>query len=139
MEKLNIKKYNDIYSVALMKHKAGSPWKRYLSFRNTQDGLSDLYYIRMLNLKKGGKYYVPVFNDKKRYLALVRGMGYYIVKTPAGNFNCIKLKIYSKFNGVFSHKGNIEVYVTRGDGHIPVYMETSGAIGYVSAILVKKE
>lgn len=137
MEKLNIKRLGSVYSLAMTKNGTDSAWHKSMSFIDTQDSLSDLYYIRMLNLKKGGRYYVPVFNNNKRYLALVKGMGYYMFKTPAGKFNCIKLKIYSNFNGVFSHKGIIVVYVTQRHGHIPVYMKTNISLGFVSAVLVK--
>lgn len=132
-------KFKKYSGIALMKDRIESPLKSYVSYKFTQDSLSALYYLRMLNLKKGGEYYIPVFEHTKRYIVLVKALGYYNMTTPAGKFRCIKLKAYLNFNGVFSHKGSLDIYVTQRGGHIPVYLETKIPIGFISAILVKKE
>ncbi|MCL4322237.1 MAG: DUF3108 domain-containing protein [Deltaproteobacteria bacterium] len=131
-------KFKTYSSVALMKDKINSPFKAFVSYKDSQDSLSSLYYLRMFDLKEGRDYYIPVFNHRKRYIVLIKAMGYYIVNTPAGKFNCIKLKVYLNFNGVFVHKGALDIYVTRGDGHIPVYLVARVSIGFASAILIKK-
>lgn len=133
-EKLKIK-YN---APALYKNRTGAPWKPYIAFKNTQDVLSALYYLRMLNLKSNKDYYIPVYENTKRYIVLIKTGGYYNIDTPAGKFNTIEVKAYLNFNGVFVHKGSLKIYLTTGVNHIPVYLVTKIPIGYMTAILIKK-
>jgi len=129
-------KYN---KPALYKDRINAEWKPYIAFKYTQDALSALYYLRMLNLKNKKSYYIPVYENRKRYLALVRTDGYYNIDTPAGKFNTIKVKAYLDFNGVFIHKGSLTIYFSTGINHTPVYLVTKVPIGYMTAILIKKD
>ncbi len=135
MKKLKIE-YN---APALYKNKIGSKWKPYIAFKNTQDVLSALYYLRMLNLKSNKDYYIPVYENTKRYIVLIKTGKYYNINTPAGKFNTIEVKAYLNFNGVFVHKGSLKIYLTTGANHIPVYLVTKIPIGYMTAILIKKK
>ncbi len=130
--------YMEYSSVALMKDRVNIPFRAYVSFIYSQDSLSAMYYLRMFPLENGKDYYVPVFNHTKRYIVLIKARGYYNVSTPAGKFYCIRLKAYLNFNGVFSHKGKLSIYVSEGPRHTPVYLKTRVPIGFVSAILVKR-
>lgn len=128
-------KYNE---PALYKDRINAEWKPYIAFKYTQDALSALYYLRMLNLKNDKSYYIPVYENRKRYLALVKTDGYYDIDTPAGKFNTIKAKAYLNFNGVFIHKGSLKIYLSTGINHTPVYLVAKIPIGYMTAILIKK-
>ncbi len=129
-------KYN---KPALYKDKINAPWKAFLSFNDTQDALSALYYLRLINFKKGKNYYIPVYENRKRYIVLVKAEGYYDIDTPAGKFNTIKVKAFLNFNGVFSHKGSLKIYFSTGPNHTPVYLITNVRIGFMTAILTKKK
>ncbi len=50
---------------ALYKNKTNAPWKPYMSFKNTQDALSALYFLRLINFRKNTKYYIPVYENRK--------------------------------------------------------------------------
>ena len=129
-------KYN---KPALYKDKINAPWKAFLSFNDTQDALSALYYLRLINLKEGKNYYIPVYENRKRYIVLIKAEGYYNIDTPAGKFNTIKVKAFLNFNGIFSHKGSLEIYFSTGANHTPVYLVTNVRIGFMTAILTKKK
>jgi hypothetical protein len=135
IKELNIK-YN---KPALYKDRINAEWKPYIAYKYTQDALSALYYLRMLNLRNNKSYYIPVYENRKRYLALVKTDGYYNIDTPAGKFNTIKVKAYLNFNGVFTHLGSLKIYLSTGINHTPVYLDTKIPIGYMTAILIKKE
>ena len=124
---------------ALYKDRINAPWKPFLSFNDTQDALSALYFIRLINLNKGEDYYIPVYENRKRYLVLIKAEGYYNIDTPAGKFNTIKVKAFLNFNGVFSHKGSLKIYFSTGPNHTPVYLVTNIRIGFMTAILIKKK
>lgn len=125
-------------SPALYKNRANAGWRPYIAFKYTQDALSALYYMRMLNLKNKRSYYIPVYENRKRYLALIKTDGYYNINTPAGKFLTLKVKAYLNFNGVFVHKGSLNIYISTGKNHTPVYLTAKIPIGFMTAILVKK-
>ncbi len=65
--------------------------------------------------------------------------GYYNIATPIGKYNTIEVNAYLNFNGVFSHKGNLKIYISTGPNRTPVYLVVNVKIGYMTALLSQKK
>ncbi len=102
-----------------------------------QDALSSLYYVRTRDDFVIGKaIVVDVHDGDKTYAVEVHVMGREHIKTPAGEFDTIKVKTYPKYEGVFMHKGEIYMWLTDDARKIPVLMKSEIAIGSIVATLV---
>jgi hypothetical protein len=102
-----------------------------------QDALSSLYYVRTRDDFVAGKsIVVDVHDGDKTYAVEVQVMGKEHVKTPAGEFDTIKVKTYPKYEGVFMHKGEIYMWLTDDARKIPVLMKSEISIGSIVATLV---
>ncbi len=102
-----------------------------------QDALSCYYYFRTLdNIKVGKSVFIETFENKKTWQLEVQVLGKEKIKTPAGEFDTIKLKPLLKFQGVFINKGDIYLWVTDDYRKIPVQMKSKVIIGYFTATLI---
>jgi Protein of unknown function (DUF3108) len=61
------------------------------------------------------------------------------VKTPAGKFATIKVRIFPKYEGVFMNKGEIFIWLTDDSRKVPVLMKSTIAIGSIVSTLTKME
>ncbi len=101
-----------------------------------QDSLSSLYYVRTrqdFTVEK--PILVDIVDGGKLWLVEVYTLGKERIKTPAGEFNTIKIKTYPKYEGVFMHKGEIFIWVTDDERKIPVLMQSKIAIGSIVVTL----
>lgn len=102
-----------------------------------QDALSSLYYVRTRDDFVIGKEIVlDVHDGDKTYAVEVHVLGRERVKTPAGQFDTIKVKTYPKYEGVFMHKGEIYMWLTDDSRKIPVLMKSEISIGSIVATLI---
>ena len=105
-----------------------------------QDALSSLYYLRTRQDFTIGKTIVEDVHDgDKTWAVEVHVMGRERVKTPAGEFNTIKVKTYPKYEGVFMHKGEIYIWFTDDARKIPVLMKSEISIGSIVATLTNMQ
>jgi hypothetical protein len=105
-----------------------------------QDALSSLYYVRAMNgLVVGKSIYVDVIDGDKIWSVEVQTLGKERIKTPAGEFDTIKVKTYPKYEGVFMNKGEIYIWLTDDAKRIPVLMKSIITIGSIVATLTSIE
>jgi hypothetical protein len=101
-----------------------------------QDAFSSLYYIRTrTDFVIGKAIMVDVHEGGKNFAVEIQVLGREKVKTPAGEFNTIKVRTYPKYEGVFTHKGEIYIWFTDDDRKIPVLMKSTISIGSIVATL----
>ena len=100
-----------------------------------QDVLSALYYVRALPLKVGQTIIVPNLTDGKNYGLEVRVLEKEKIKTPAGEFDCLKVEPLLQAAGIFKHEGRITVWMTDDRLHMPVLMKSKIVVGAIHAEL----
>ncbi len=101
-----------------------------------QDSLSSLYYVRTRENLTGEKsIFVDVYDSGKNWSVEVQILGKEKIKTPAGEFDTIKVKTYPKYEGVFQNKGEIFIWFTDDARRIPVFMKSTISIGSIVATL----
>jgi len=103
-----------------------------------QDALSSLYYARTRqDFIVGKPIVVDVLDGGKVWSVEVQTLGKERVKTPAGEFDTVKVKTYPKYEGVFMHKGEIYIWLTDDSRKIPVLMKSIISIGSIVATLTE--
>lgn len=101
----------------------------------SQDILSSLYYVRMMELEPGGSVYIENHADRKNYPLEIRVLKRERIKVPAGEFDCIVVEPVMRTAGLFSHKGRLTVWLTDDSRRVPVLMKSKVIIGSISAVL----
>lgn len=105
---------------------------------HTQDALSSLYYLRSReNFTQGKPIIINVHDGGKTWSVEIYVLGKEKVKTPAGEFDTIKVKTYPKYEGVFLHKGEIFIWLTDDKRKVPVLMKSTISIGSIVATLTE--
>lgn len=101
-----------------------------------QDALSALFYLRTRNDFIIGKpIIINVYDSGKNWSIEVHTLAREKVKTPAGEFNTIKVKTYPLYEGVFMNKGEIFIWLTDDNRKIPVLMQSTISIGSIMSTL----
>ncbi len=107
---------------------------------SVQDAFSSLYYVRTrTDFVTGKAILVDVHEGGKNFAVEIQVLGREKIKTPAGEFNTIKVRTYPKYEGVFTHKGEIYIWFTDDDRKVPVLMKSTISIGSIVATLTKVE
>jgi hypothetical protein len=97
-----------------------------------QDALSSLFYLRtMEDFTIGKTHVIEVHDSGKNWSVEVLTLGREKVKTPAGEFNTIKVKTFPRYEGVFMNKGEIFIWLTDDSRKIPVLMKSTISIGSI--------
>lgn len=99
------------------------------------DPLSGFYHIRRMEIGSE-PLFVKIFDSKRVWNVKVEVVGRETVETEAGSFKTVIVKPQLKSEGIFNKKGEIFIYLTDDDRHIPVLLKTKVLIGYVEAELV---
>jgi hypothetical protein len=101
-----------------------------------QDALSSLFYLRtMADFTIGKTHTIEVNDSGKNWSVEVFTLGREKVKTPAGEFNTIKVKTFPRYEGVFMNKGEIFIWLTDDSRKIPVLMKSMISIGSIMTTL----
>ncbi len=101
----------------------------------TLDPLSGFYQIRRMEIGSE-PLFVKIFDSKRVWNVRVDIVGRETVETEAGSFKTVIVKPELKSEGIFNKKGEIFIYLTDDERHIPVLLKTKVLIGYVEAELV---
>lgn len=103
-----------------------------------QDALSSLFYLRTReDFSIGKTHVINVHDSGKNWSVEVQTLARERVKTPAGEFDTIKVKTFPKYDGVFMNKGEIFIWLTDDSRKIPVLMKSTIAIGSIMTTLTK--
>jgi hypothetical protein len=103
---------------------------------NTFDPLSSFYYIRTLKTEVGKSVYVEVLDNKKLWNVEVQVIRKERIGTKLGNFDTIVIKPLLKSEGIFNKRGDMYIWLTDDEKHVPVKMQTKVAVGRVTATLM---
>lgn len=102
---------------------------------STLDPLSSFYYVRTLKIEVGKSIFVDIFDSKKLWNVEVRVLRKERVKTKLGIFDTVVIKPLMKSEGIFNRKGDIYIWLTDDEKHIPIKLETKIVVGSVTATL----
>src|SRR5574341_757244 len=104
-----------------------------------QDALSSLYYARTRDDFIVGKpIIIDIHDSGKTWSVEIQTIGREKIRTPAGEFDTIKVRTYPKYEGVFMHKGEIFMWLTDDARRMPVLMKSKISIGSIVAELDRK-
>jgi hypothetical protein len=99
------------------------------------DVLSSLYFARTLPLEMGETYYIDCHIDNENYPLEVTVHERDRIRVPAGEFDCILVQPALQSQGIFDQQGEIWVWLTDDDRHMPVLMRSAIVIGEIVCVL----
>jgi hypothetical protein len=100
------------------------------------DPISSFYYLRTRRLVVGESTFISIFDSKKVWNVEVQVLRKEKVTIPLGTFNTILVKPVMKSEGIFYSKGEIFIWLTDDEKHIPVKLQSKVAVGHITATLV---
>ncbi len=125
-------------SVTRIRRKKGNTQNRdYEIPPQTQDNLSALYALRNESLNVGDSFTSLVFEGRKNWELIIDVIAAEEVKVKAGRFRTVVVHPKLKFEGIFRRKGELHIYMTDDQWHIPVLMKSKVKIGSIDAELVR--
>ena len=99
------------------------------------DVLSSLYYARTLPLEVGEVYYLDCHADNDNYPLKVTVLERETIRVPAGEFDCLVVQPELNSPGIFEHQGELYVWLTDDESHMPVLMRSAIVIGEIATLL----
>jgi hypothetical protein len=120
-----------------MKKKGNTQIQDYEIPPQTHDNLSALYALRNEFLQVGDSITYRVFESRKNWELVIDVIAAEEIKVKAGRFKTVIVHPKLKFEGIFRRKGELHVYMTDDQWHIPVLMKSKVKIGSIDAELVR--
>ncbi len=105
----------------------------------TFDSLSCFVYTRTKPLDPGMKFSIDIYDGKTLHPAVVSVLRRETVTTKAGEFRAVVVRPELKTGGIFDKTGDLTIWMTDDERHIPVKMVSKVRIGSVTAELAKVE
>jgi len=99
------------------------------------DVLSCLYFARTLPLEVGNTYYIDSHIDNENYPLEIIVHERDHIRVPAGEFDCILVQPTLQSQGLFDQQGEIWVWLTDDERHMPVLMRSAIVIGEIVCVL----
>lgn len=99
------------------------------------DVLSCLYYARTLPLEVGAEYEIDCHTDNENYPLKVEVLGRERIRVPAGEFDCVMVQPRLRGQAIFDQRGEIFVWMTDDERHMPVLMRSAIVIGEIACLL----
>ena len=100
-----------------------------------QDVLSEFYYFRSV-FKGQDEVKIDVASDEcKEYQIVVKKLRYEKISIDAGDFDCVVVQPFLKYEGIFRQKGDVWIWLTNDKNLIPVMIKSQIAIGTIDVIL----
>lgn len=95
----------------------------------TYDTISSLYAMRNRDADIGQSLQLKVFNNRKNYELVIDVLQEEEVTVSAGRFRTIKVQPKLKTQGSEEKKGELFIWVTNDERHIPVLMKSKVKVG----------
>jgi len=104
---------------------------------HTQDVLSAFFRVRAMDLEPGMEFDLPTHGDKRMYPLRVRVLRREVVEcTPlGGEVDCLVVQPFLADDGLFKHEGDLLLWLTDDERHIPVKMRANVPVGAIEATL----
>ncbi len=102
----------------------------------SQDILSAFFYFRAQNIEVGKEYIIDVYADGKNNKLKVIVPGKEIIKTPLGTYEAFIVKPLLDFESIFKQEGDVTIWMTTDERHIPLLMKSKVFVSSVSAKLI---
>jgi hypothetical protein len=102
------------------------------------DLLSGVYYASSQPMEVGKSFYIPVADPLKPVLVTMKVEGREEIKTPLGTFKTIRVQPTAEA-GVVKNRGNIWIWYTDDDRHLPVQMRARLFWGTITFRLTANE
>lgn len=100
-----------------------------------QDVLSEFYYFRSV-YKGEDEIKIDVTSDEcKTYQIVVKKLRHERITIDAGEFDCIVIQPFLKYEGIFKQKGDVWIWLTNDKNLTPVQIKSQIAIGTIDVIL----
>lgn len=99
------------------------------------DVLSAFYFARTLPLEVGETYLIDCHIDNENYPLEVRVCERDRIRVPAGEFDCIMVQPALQSQGLFDQQGEIWIWLTDDQRHMPVLMRSAIVIGEIVCVL----
>lgn len=103
------------------------------------DLLSSIYYVRLLPLKAGRTFYIPVHADEITGDLRIDVLGKERVKVPYGEFDAFRVKPILPETKAFGKEGGIEVWYSDTEERIPVKIRMKTFFGPLVFLLERRE
>jgi hypothetical protein len=105
---------------------------------NTQDVLSAFFKVRAMKLEVGMEFDVPTHGDKEMYPLKVKVLRRESVENEAlGTVDCIVVQPFLDDDGLFKHEGDLLLWMSDDERHIPVKMRANVPVGAIEADLIR--
>lgn len=105
----------------------------------TFDSLSCFVYTRTRPLEPGMKFSIDIYDGKRLLPAVVTVLRRETVRTAAGEFRTVVVNPLLKTGGIFEKTGDMLIWMSDDDRHMPVKMVSKVRIGSITVELVKIE
>jgi hypothetical protein len=103
----------------------------------TQDVLSAFFKVRAMKLDVGMEFDVPTHGDKEMYPLKVKVLRREALDNDAlGRVYCIVVQPYLADDGLFKHEGDLLLWMSDDERHIPVKMRANVPVGAIEANLI---
>jgi len=99
------------------------------------DVLSCLYYARTLPLEVGDEYFIDCHTDNDNYPLGISVLRSERIRVPAGEFDCVMVQPRLRGQAIFDQQGEIFVWMTDDERHMPVLMRSQIVIGEIACLL----
>jgi hypothetical protein len=103
----------------------------------SHDNLSSLYAMRNMDFTVGDSLVIRVFEGKKNWELVIDVLAEEEIEVKAGKFRTMKIHPKLKFEGIFRRKGELHIWMTDDERHMPVLMKSKVNVGSINAELVR--
>ncbi|MFH1074603.1 MAG: DUF3108 domain-containing protein [Candidatus Firestonebacteria bacterium] len=101
-----------------------------------QDILSAFYFFRAHRLAVGRNIDIAVFADGKINKLTASVLRKEKIRTPLGRYEAYAIRPFMNFESIFKQEGEVTVWVSVDEPHIPLMMKSKAFVGSINAVLI---
>ncbi|MFH1824316.1 MAG: DUF3108 domain-containing protein [Candidatus Firestonebacteria bacterium] len=101
-----------------------------------QDILSCFYYFRAQKIEVGKDIFIDVHADGQNHKLQVKVIKKEKIKTPLGKYEAFVIKPFMQFESIFKQEGDVTLWVSADEKHLPLLMKSKVFVGSVNAKLI---
>jgi hypothetical protein len=105
-------------------------------FPGSEDLLAAVYSLRAESFVDGAAVRIPIYAGHKNWELIAQVAGRERVRTGAGVFDTIVLRCRTTLGGKFATHGDLMIWLSNDERHIPVRIEAPFAVGTIEASLI---